>query len=322
MCNFKVDDNFFSEDFYNNYWQCMVSMWMPQGIKFLGCNFTNNHNKPNAYVPTDGYRRNAIQTGDGQYVVADWGPVSSTFNGFDKAILATGYTAGTGNPVVIQGVRFDANMIGIEFNDTKNYLLSNNHFKIGKFWNNIGGMNFGAVSWYSQEFDITNNYFENKYPVLGNAAEIDEKSGLFLYETGPSNVSVRNNIYSGLYWGNLSQGKNCNASQTTGLNYHCNIFHWCKRDIENDDDIKLIQISDPATGAYIAHNKFSYAGVPTSPYHYINEYHWLQQPGANGGNLVEYNYFPANVPEIPTKYNALTFKIRPLISHPQQQVFY
>jgi Secretion system C-terminal sorting domain len=309
-CNFIIDNNFFSEQYYADYFEAMVTMYSPQGIWFRGCHFTNNHTNPNPN-PTPGlwYKRMAIGTGDGQFVLTD----NCQFEGFDVAVHSVGFSSGAKNGTVIQGATFNQNEIGLKMDNTMNHYIWDNTFKIGKFWNGVGGNRWGTNSWFSEDFDLSNNIFINGYPSLTEyPLEVFETGGAFMHSTGSRNQSVRNNIYTGLKWGNLSYGINRDATFAAGLNYHCNTFNWCERDIENVDDIKLTQTTGGwwNPGPSNAYNKFSLQGNPPSPYVYSNLWHWYQHAGQNGGNIIDYYYTPAQGGAyIPTNIDPSTLNV-------------
>jgi hypothetical protein len=260
----------------------MVTMWAVRGVEFEGCIFTNGTN-------LDKKHEDGIYTLDASYWIHNSADRVSVFEGLEKAVHSVSYNWANKSqfPIEVNGAKFDKNEIGKDLYDLHLPVIQDNTFNTGSIQRPFNA----ASDWYPSIGTRFNNvanyiYCKNKhfwlYPTP-NANVYTWNCGLDITNSGPDDVLVEKNKFTGMQIGVCVAAVNGNDETKTGLN-----FRWNKH-VDNleydfvfggDAIIRKIQTANLTTNNVATGNEFT-AGIP-------NWWHW---PGGNSPVDYYFNTF-------------------------------
>ncbi|MDL2227438.1 T9SS type A sorting domain-containing protein [Odoribacter sp. OttesenSCG-928-L07] len=289
-CNFIVDDNnLFSAN--NTSFDNHVSLWKVYGIKFKGCNFTNNMSKTTdkrqaifsegAYFSVDEYCPLTINNSGKCYCVEQIS--ESTFTGFSNAIQAS--TDGTTFTFSVNRSDFNKNKTAVLSNGVNNFktTLSNVKLDNNPFSSPIG-IRINASTGYKVE---GNTLYSNSSNSITNC-------GVYVYDGNSDDnliyLNTFNNLNSAISVGSETTGMV--SFPITGLQFQCNSFSGNAYDISISMGARVRGSQGNATKG--ADNDFSSNAtfnIRNSAYGTLNYYY------STGGN-----HAPASVSSRVTKH--------------------
>ncbi len=230
-CNFTIDDGY-TGSFTGNFVE-MVSLYKVDGIRFIGCNFTNSISS--AAADRQNLRKIGISAKSAGFSVTGkcngntypcTSYTNSTFTGLNRGILVNNYV-GT-KTFAVSNATFTDNVVGIEALSVKNAYVVSNNFKVGcnlDFDVPQPGP-FGSVKANRglMMYDCSGYKVENNNSVKFNGAGTTNPVGIFVKASGELANEVYRNSQGNLEIGNLSNGKNRNPTVqlNIGLQYLCN----------------------------------------------------------------------------------------------------
>ncbi len=305
-CRFTVDANFPGNI---SQFQAMASLSQVSGIEFRGCRFSNEF--PHSGLTYAGQKRFGIFASDAEFQVTglclgNTYPCSnyqrSRFYGFDAAIHTGKF--GSIRPFRVTMTDFVDNARGINAYKVDNIYVADNTFKVGMDLPLGNGNDFTGITLYRcTGYKIEENSME---PTAGNIAGGAQTIGIFTLHSWNDPNEIYKNSFSGLKYGNLSNGRNKNIFvPDIGLQYLCN------SNASNAFDFAVPD--EEGTGLGIAGNQGSSnlaAGnsFTTQAYDPLSEVNFL-----NRESFI--NYF---VPPAPVNYTSSTIS---LSTAPDNQCF-
>jgi hypothetical protein len=309
QCNFLTDNNYPHE---NNAF-AFISMTGVEGVQIKGCDFKNTRSNPPGIedITAFGYGITAlsasfiVEEDCSQPAIPCPSYVNSSFEGLGYGISTS--TANVFNPppeyLIVQQADFVDCFVGINNRSISNATIVLNNFTMGTVPNTTLDANQVGISISStvQGLDIQENTFTQASP-NANLKTI----GVYCFDLGAVNNTIRKNTFNGLNIGNEAGGNNGAVSGELGLLYQCNTnlniteydFLICDIEFGAPGTINPQQKEvDNLNGVDIASgNKFANTGTPTyrdfsneTAANDINYFHKF-----NGGTL-----------EIPDEYSGL-----------------
>ncbi len=195
-----------------------VDLAKVRGVRFTGCDFSLSFTAPNvdnynhgiaAYDA--GFSANAVCRST-QTPCPEVDYDKCTFSGFHHAISAN--NVGSSNTFYVNRAVFDNNVIGIQINSVKNFIVVNSSFGVGS--TTRPDCSYGIYMESSTGFSVEENTFNKKTGALCN-----NTVGIFTRLTEGVDDIYRNK-FIGLTSGNYTKEKNYKPEYWTGLEFLCN----------------------------------------------------------------------------------------------------
>lgn len=195
-----------------------VDLAKVKGVRFTGCDFTLSATAPNVDKYNHGIA--AYDAGFSANTVCRSTQIpcpevdydKCTFSGFHHAISANNITST--NTFYVNRASFDNNVIGIQINSVKNFIVVNSLFGVGS--TTRPDCSYGIYMESSNGFNIEENTFNKKTGALCN-----NTVGIFTRSTYGIDDIYRNK-FNGLTSGNYSKEINYQLDYWTGLEFLCN----------------------------------------------------------------------------------------------------
>jgi hypothetical protein len=209
-CTFSRDSNYTMEEP-----NASVSMWEVNGIKFLGCTFTN---QPSSFA----HSGHGIYAIGAQFLVNQRQPLeglpdNTTFNGYKYAIHATNVCRAD-RFTTIANSEFTNNRHGIYLNTHANARVVKNSFSVPDLPAPSGGN-----PPYGVYFDASTGYvfLQNAFAGVGNTYP---KVGTVFNNSGADANRAYKNTYNNFTYATEAIGNNKEAAGINGLQFRCNNF--------------------------------------------------------------------------------------------------
>ena len=224
-CTFTVDNNnLFAQN--GTSFNSHVTMWHVRGVKFNGCAFRNetgSHNGKAIYTEEAGFtaRRVCPMPSLDPCDCNNYGNDTvrrCTFNGFSEAVHAAN-TLGS-YAVTLDNCDFADNQTGVSLNAAGNARMSFCDLDLGCTIPTILGGSLNNTSPFTME---GNNFHRNSYSTI-------TAIGICCDSAGTSENKIYLNDFSNLNYGCMVRRNNGGLGKT-GLQFQCNSFSYCNRDI-------------------------------------------------------------------------------------------
>lgn len=219
-CTFKWDRNMFP---HNKTSLSHVTLWDVRGVRFIGCDFTDNQTIDNSVIKHGIFAEDA-----GLKVIAKIIPTSlgltldkSQFTNLNYGIRVSN----TDKVVEIKDSYFENNFTGVFATTVNNLTITTNELRIKPVLNirelYPTDLAYGVVIDNSIGYKIEqNNFFGEDETLRG--------TGLQIKNSGGSPIIIKNNKFSDILYSTIAIGKNRahndNIGEYVGLKYNCNNF--------------------------------------------------------------------------------------------------
>ncbi|MGB3946376.1 MAG: right-handed parallel beta-helix repeat-containing protein, partial [Bacteroidia bacterium] len=235
-----------------------VSLYNVQGIRFLGCDFSNTA----PAGANQGVIQNGIKSIDASYTVDNLCLNSNTLpcNNLKQSTfinLNYGIYATNSNPLLkvrVNGAFFEKNRYdGIHLKGMNYPTVSNCSFDVGAYTQLSSGLYLDNCKYYSVQ---KNSFYTTS--TAGGAV------GIWANNSKTGAHEIYNNTFTGLAAGIVTLNDNSGMNNTTdGLRMNCNVFTGNAYDIgitgttANNNSIALVQGTTPGTATDLVRNRYS-----------------------------------------------------------------
>jgi hypothetical protein len=192
-----------------------ITLYKVDGVDIQGCEFTDERSNPvSRYLTTGGYTNVGIRSIDANYNIrakcddiagctgyidsADWTP--TTFTNLDFGLYAA--NSNTEHNITVDRSIFSNNLYGVVLANVNNASINRNQFTYTNTANNFTGTTqYGVHLIRSQGIEVEENNFNN-------ISAPNRVNGIVSSALGESDEEIYKNIFTNLYAGNVTQGKN------------------------------------------------------------------------------------------------------------------